>query len=275
MSSSMNLSVGIKGFKRGGNILDIDVPEALKHRCSSGISWLDEALGGEGFAPSISMMLTGGPGCGKTTLMLQLADSLTKAGHIALFNTGEESLYQVKMVADRLNLRHGFVPGQDVMLEDLLSHAEMLRKKHPTKQIFILQDSLQTLDDGKYANGTNGSTPLRCVELLTSWAKKEVNGKFGIVIFIGQVNKDGIFVGKNGIKHAIDIHAEIYIDKDKKSETYGERLFEMPKNRFGASGKTFVLGMNRSGLYEKGNFSAMGESLEVGNIVENKSRETV
>ena len=50
---------------------------------------------------------------------LQLADAITKAGHICLYNTGEESLYQVKMVAERLGLRNGFVVGQDTLVTDL------------------------------------------------------------------------------------------------------------------------------------------------------------
>lgn len=251
----MKLNVGIKGLDSGTNILSIKVPDALRHRKKSTIDWFDDALGGEGFAPSTSMMLTGGPGCGKTTMLLQLADALTGAGHVALMNTGEESLYQVRLVAERLRLKHGFVCGQDTMVADVLEHADKLRKANPNKQVFILQDSLQTLDDGFYKNGaTTGATPLRCCELLTSWAKEN----FGIVIFIGQVTKGGEFAGKNQIKHAIDVHGHLYFDTDQRSETYGERLYEIQKNRFGCSGKTYVLGIDNRGLHEKGSFRKAG-----------------
>ncbi len=251
MGAQMKLNLGIRGLKQGTNVLDIKVPDALRHKKKTGIDWFDDALGGEGFTPSTAMMLTGGPGCGKTTMMLQLADSITKQGHVALMNTGEESLYQIRMVTERLNLKHGFVPGQDIMLGDVIKHADMLRKKYPGKQIFLLQDSLQTLNDGKYKDGgTTGNTPLRCCEILTDWVKEN----YGICVFIGQVTKGGEFAGKNQIKHTVDVHGHLFFDDDKKSETYGERLYEVQKNRFGVSGQTYIIGIDKNGLHEKGRF---------------------
>lgn len=255
--SSMNLNVGVKGLKHDTDINDIQVPDALRHRRKVGITWVDDALGGEGFVPSSVMMLTGTPGAGKTTLNLQIADSITASGNICLYNTGEESLFQTKMVYERLALKSGFKVGQHHLVQDLLEQADKLRKANPKKQVFILQDSLQTLDDGKWGDGANSKTPLRCVEMLTDWAK----ATYGIVCFIGQVNKDGEFQGKNGILHAVDVRARIYIDEQKKSETYGERIFEVTKNRFGVSGRAYVLGMSKKGLFEKGClFSTAGVS---------------
>lgn len=256
--SKMNLSVGIRGLKNGTNVLDIKVPDKLRVRHKCGIKWVDGAFGGQGFVPSTVIMLTGTPGAGKTTFILQLADALTGAGHIALYNTGEESLYQVKMVCERLNLKNGFYVGQDEKTDDILAHAEELRKLNPKKQMFLLQDSLQTLDDGYYANGhTNSNTQVRATEQLANWAKE----KYGVYIFIGQVNKDGEFNGKMQIKHMIDSHARLYFDDQKKSETYGERLFEVTKNRFGVNGRTYIVGIGKNGLYEKGHFSITGEDL--------------
>ena len=252
--SKMNLNVGIKGFKRGTNISAIEVPKALRDRKKVGLEWFDDALGGEGFVPSSVMMLTGTPGAGKTTMLLQMADAITKSGHICLYNTGEESLYQVKMVAERLGLKNGFIAGQDTLVPDLLAHADHLRKANPGKQVFILQDSLQTLDDGKYSDGgTNSMTAVRSVEMLTDWAKST----YGIVAFIGQVTKGGDFAGKQTILHAVDVRAKLFIDEDKRSETYGERIFEVTKNRFGCSGRSYFLGLGWSGLYEKGSFGGV------------------
>jgi len=252
--SKMNLNVGIRNLKRGTNIAEISVPEALRSRKKTGLSWFDDAIGGEGFVPSSVMMLTGTPGAGKTTMLLQTADAITKSGHICLYNTGEESLYQVKMVAERLGLRNGFVVGQDSLVGDLLDHADELRAANPGKQIFILQDSLQTLDDGKWKDGTNSMSTVRATEMLTDWAKSN----YGVVIFIGQVTKSGDFAGKQTILHAVDVRGRIFIDEEKKSETYGERIFEITKNRFGCSGKSYILGINRNGLYEKGSYSFGG-----------------
>jgi len=68
------------------------------------------------------------------------------------------------------------------------------------------------------------------------------------------VTKSGDFAGKQTILHAIDVRGQLYIDDEKKSETYGERIFEITKNRFGCSGRSFVLGIGQSGLYEKTSF---------------------
>lgn len=248
----MRLNVGIENIEFGTNILDIEVPEPLRNRAKVGIDWFDEACG-KGIVPSSVMMLTGGPGAGKTTMLLQLADAITSAGHVCLYNTGEESLYQVAMVVERLKLTNGFFVGQDTMCSELLDKASALVEVNKGKQVFILQDSLQTLDDGKYSNGTTGATPLRCAEMLTDWAKST----YGIVVFIGQVNKHGEFAGKNGILHAIDVRAKLAIDNDRRSPTFGERIFEVTKNRFGSAGGAYVLGLDSSGLYEKGELRSL------------------
>lgn len=249
----MKLNVATGLVERGTNINDIVVPPQLRRRYPSGLDFVDNSLGGiddvNGFAPSAVMMLTGTPGAGKTTLLLQLANALAGKGYRVLYNTGEESLYQVKMVAERLGLKNPFYVGEEVMAPKLLEHADYLRESDPEAPFFLLQDSLQTLDDGKYTNFTNGNTPVRCVEALTDWAKKT----FATVVFIGQVNKDGDFQGKNGILHTIDIRVGLRIDTNKKSETYGQRLLEVTKSRYG-TGPNAVLGMSREGLYKTGEF---------------------
>lgn len=251
---AMNLnSVSIKGWSHDKNILDLQVPPELEHVAKTGIEWLDDAFGGEGVTPSSSILFTGGAGAGKTTLMLQLANSLTHQGHIALFNTGEESLYQVRKVAKRLDIRDGFVAGQDVKVKDVLGHCDELRKKYPQKKLFVICDSLQALDDGFYTNGAiNTMSQVRSTEMVTDYCKEH----YAIGILIGQVNKNGDFAGKMQIKHAVDVHMHLWIDDQKKSETYGERLFTVSKNRFGANGKTYVLGLDQKGLREKGRFTA-------------------
>ena len=86
--------------------------------------------------------------------------------------------------------------------------------------------------------------------MLTDWAKSTNS----IVAFIGQVTKSGDFSGKQTILHAVDVRGKLFIDEDKRSETYGERIFEVTKNRFGCSGRSYILGMQKTGLYEKGSF---------------------
>ena len=250
--SDMNLHVACPSIKRGTNIKDIKVPARLRERYPTGLAWYDEAMGGLGHVPSTVTMLTGMPGTGKSTLLRQLADAITSKGHICLLNSGEESLFQVKIGYERLHLSAGFITGQDYKCQDVIDHANSLIKRFPGKQIFVLQDSMQTLDDGKYADGgTTAKTPVRCCEMLTEWAKKE----YGIVIFINQSTKGGDYAGKGTIRHMIDAHANIYVDEDKKSETHGERLFEVSKNRWGVTGKVFIVDMGERGLSEKGFFA--------------------
>ncbi len=258
MGAEMKLNVGVPGLKRGSNVLDIKIPPELDMTVKTGIKWFDKLLSG-GWTPSTACMLTGVPGGGKTTLCLAVADALTGMGHIPLFNTNEESLYQVRKTLRRLNAKNGFEPGQDEFVTEVIEHAMWLQKNAKAKglkakdgtpaHVVILQDSLQTLDDGKYAHGgRTGNTPVRCCEKLVEWCKST----YGICVFVGQVTKGGEYAGKGTIKHAVDQHVHGWFDLDKKSETWGERLFEIRKNRFGVSGRTFIVGIDERGVYPKG-----------------------
>jgi DNA repair protein RadA/Sms len=248
----MSLKTALKDLAHGTNILDLHVPAELEKTISCGVPFMDDAMGGEGFTPSSVMLFTGTPGAGKTTFMLQMADAITGSGNVCLFNTGEESPLQVRKVTKRIGVKHGFYIGQDTKVQNILKHARALRKKHPSKQLFIVIDSLQVLDDGKYANGhTNSMTAVRCVEMLADFCKET----FSICVVIGQVTKNSnVFAGKQQIKHTVDIHAHLAVDDDKKSETYGMRIFESTKNRFGGCGRSFVLDMRKTGLTEIGSF---------------------
>lgn len=260
MSEVMKLNVQ-RGFATGTRIQSIEVPPALRVKHTSGIDWLDDALGGEGgFTPTVTMMLTGGPGAGKSTLLRQLANSLTAAGHIAVYNTGEESLFQAKMACERLQLEQDFMVGEETLLPKMLTFLDNVKKANPNKQIFYLQDSLQTLDDGKYvgsdgiSRGTTGKTPTYCAHMMVDW----MQANYGVGIFIGQCTKGGEFAGQNAIKHAIDVHCHMFVDEKEKSDTYGCLLFEVEKNRFGCNGKTYILGLTKTGVEERGSFKKSG-----------------
>ena len=115
----MKIKVKVEDIAFGTSIQDIKVPSILKKRVATGIDYFDCVLGGEGFTPSMVTLFTGTPGAGKTTMMLALANSLQGHGAQVIFNTAEESLYQVKMTANRLRLRHPFcVGGETSVLPD-------------------------------------------------------------------------------------------------------------------------------------------------------------
>lgn len=257
-----------RGFKLGTMRSTIKVPPELRVKHSTGIQWVDDILGGEGGVTASSVvMLTGGPGCGKSTLIRQLAHGMSREGSTLLpvYNCGEESLWQAEFANERLRITNDFRVGEETNLPNLLQYLDNVRKQNPKKVVTLLQDSLQTLNDGYYKDGgTTGNTPVRCTEMLVDWAqRKESTSNFGHVWFVGQVTKNGDFAGKNTIKHAIDIHAHLFYDEDKKSETYGMLLGEVQKNRWGCTGKTYILNLTKTGVEEQGSFTK-GKDFSVG-----------
>jgi DNA repair protein RadA/Sms len=242
--------------KFGTNILDVEVPKELRNKFKCGLDYVDAAYGGEGFTPSAVTLFTGTPGAGKTTMMLKLANSITRSGGIAMFNTAEESLFQVKLVAERLQLGAGFVCAQETNVPRLLKKCNALRKKNPNKPFFLIIDSLQCMDDGKYSrkDGTthiNGGSAVRALALITNWCKKN----FTNAVVIGQVNKGGQMAGSNKLKHMVDAMLELTVE-EKDPDLRGCRVLQMVKNRFGGAGATFYLELNKKGFKEVARVSA-------------------
>ena len=178
--------------------------------------------------------------------MLALADALTAQGYVCLFNTAEESLYQVKLTCERLSLRNGFVAGQESYVPRLITQCTALRNKFPAKPFFLIVDSLQTLNDGKYGEEhTNTQSAVRSLQQLTDYAKEHYIN----VICIGQVNKSGNMAGSQKLKHMVD--AMLHLSIEKKDEDFkGLRVLETVKNRFGGAGWTFFLDLKSEGFNE-------------------------
>lgn len=258
--SDMKLKLGKVEITEATNILSIEVPEEMKQNVSTGFRHVDRLFAGDGITPSTAALVTGTPGAGKTTLMLQLADAVTGQGHLALFNTAEESLYQVRRVVERLGSTHGFIVGQDRLVDDILEHVQSLQKEAKGKtandgrpqKVFLFQDSLQCLDisnedaDGKKKKGrplSGAKASVIALERLIAWAKKT----YAFAFIIGQVNKSGDFAGKNGIKHMVDCHLHLgwEIDRNTGAET---PIAEMTKNRFGPGGLYFGFELSETGV---------------------------
>ena len=237
---------------RPKNILDVEVPPQLRQKKKCGITFIDHAFCG-GFTPSMSILFTGSAGCGKTTFSLQLGDALTQNGHVVVFNTNEQSLFQVRMTTERIKTKYGFVPCQEPTVQGLIEYLEDVRTENPGKQIFLIQDSLQTLDDSKYNDGaiTTG-TGVRVLQQIVDWCQ----ATYGIAIVIGQVTKGNKFAGSNKTKHLVDVHMSLTFDEERKSATFGERVFAFEKNRFGIAPIDYVVGMYESGVFEK---NSMGQ----------------
>lgn len=271
-------SVRIDNIAHGTQINDITVPAKLRERYpfhteySERLQFVTNLYGGQGITPSTLTLLTGTPGSGKSTLALQIARELhNRQDCMVLFNGGEESLYQTRLVCERLfgDKYPTFFVGQDTLVDPdnlemnltvrhkaktgerkaILGHARMLKKKFPDKHLVIIQDSLQTADDGKLPDGAvNGQTQGRALKLFNDHCKTT----FDSAILIGQVTKDGSAAGANKILHDIDLWIHMGIDTKDKSETSGMRLITTRKNRYGYSGQTHVLSMQHDGLKEEG-----------------------
>jgi DNA repair protein RadA/Sms len=245
---NMNLQ-GQPEINMNTNILDIVIPQQMEENIPTGIPHINHLFAGDGITPSTSSLVTGIPGSGKTTMMLQLADSITASGNVAIYNTGEESLFQVRRVVRRLGLRHGFIPGYERSVQEIIERANEISAANPEKKVFLFVDSLQCVELDR-ATGQRGRDPnqgnreVRVTERLTTWAKET----FNVCMIIGQVKKDGQFAGKQAILHTVDCHLHIDQDRDRRSETYGERTATIEKNRFGNSGIYYTYEINNSGV---------------------------
>lgn len=239
----MKINVKSNNIDFGTNILSVKVPNKLRERYPCGVPFIDDAFGGEGFTPSTVTLFTGEPGAGKTTMMLTLANALTSQGYICLFNTAEESLYQVKLTCERLEMTSGFIAGQETNVHKLLKNVDSLRAQNPGRQVFLIVDSLQTLELSN--DNEKNSSAVGALQYLTEYAKKHyVN-----IICIGQVNKSGSMAGSQKLKHMVDSMLHLYVEK-KDQDFLGFRVLETLKNRFGGAGWTFFLDLKKDGFHE-------------------------
>ena len=250
----MKLNVKTDDIQFGQNILNVKVPKQLRNKVKSGLEYFDAALGGEGFTPSAVTFFTGEPGSGKTTMMLNLANALHGKGATVVFNTAEESLYQVKLIAERLGLKSGFSVGQETHVPTLLENCDKLRAKrgNKNKPFFLLVDSLQCMDDGKYKDGSvNRASAELSLGLITDYSKEG----FSNAVVIGQVNKSGKMAGTNKLKHMVDAMMELSVEENDV-DLRGCRVLRTTKNRFGGCGHTFFLALNGRGFKEVARVSA-------------------
>ena len=134
----------------------------------------------------------------------------------------------------------------------LLEGCDKIREAAPGRPFFLIVDSLQCLDDGKYSSGVKTSgTAIRCLELITDFCKQHA----AIGIVINQVNKQGKMAGSNKLKHMVDAHMHLSIEK-KEQDLIGCRVLETQKNRFGGCGHIFFLTLGRSGFKQVAKVSA-------------------
>lgn len=202
---------------------------------STGVSELDRVLGG-GIVPGSVVLLSGEPGVGKSTLLLEVAHRWARArDEIALYVTAEESAGQVRLRADRTGAVHEKVYlAAESDLATILGHVEQVR---PT---LLVVDSVQTMLAGDADGVIGGVTQVRTVTAaLTSLAKAS-----GVsVLLVGHVTKDGAVAGPRTLEHLVDV--VLQFEGDKHSAL---RMVRGIKNRFGSTDEVGCFEMQEHGI---------------------------
>ena len=211
-------------------------------RFTSGFKELDRVLGG-GIVPGSAILIGGHPGAGKSTLLLQVMCGLAK-NMTALYVTGEESLQQVAMRANRLNL-----PTDKLNMLSETSVEQICNLADQFKPQIIVVDSIQVMHLSDIQSSPGSVAQVReCASFLTRYAKTRQVA----IIMVGHVTKDGTLAGPKVLEHAIDCSLLLEGEADSRFRTLRSH-----KNRFGAVNELGVFGMTEQGLREVKNPSAI------------------
>ena len=211
-------------------------------RIASGLEEFDRVLGG-GLVAGGVVLLGGDPGIGKSTLLLQASAALG-AAHRTLYVTGEESVEQVALRAQRLGLFNAPVELlAEVQLEAIVAAIDA------TQPELVVIDSIQTTYTDTLASAPGSVSQVReCAAQLTRLAKQ----RGVIVLFVGHVTKEGAIAGPRVLEHIVD--TVLYFEGDPHSSF---RLVRAIKNRFGAANELGVFAMTERGLKGVTNPSAI------------------
>ena len=213
-----------------------EIKVSPENRYLTKINEFDRILGG-GIVPGSVVLVGGEPGIGKSTLLMEVANSLSYLEFPVLYVSGEESLQQTKLRAHRLNIKSPFLY---VLAENNLEIIEKeIQKINP--KVAIL-DSIQTvyLNEMESSPGTV-SQVRECASYLTRIAK---NNQISIFL-VGHVTKEGYIAGPRIMEHIVD--TVLYFEASKD---YQFRILRATKNRFGPTSEIGVFKMSESGLEE-------------------------
>ena len=230
---SRGVGAAVPGQRLTG-LFEVSMEE--EERMDSGIPELNRVLGG-GIVRGSLVLVGGDPGIGKSTLLLQTCRNLANAGRDVVYVSGEESLKQIKMRADRLG---DFQRELFLLCEtDIQAAADAIREKKPD---MVVVDSVQTMSSEEITSAAGSVSQVREVtSVLMQLAKTE-----GIAIFIvGHVTKEGVVAGPRTLEHMVD--TVLYFEGEQNA-VY--RILRGVKNRFGSTNEIGVFEMKQKGLYE-------------------------
>ena len=213
-----------------------EISTGKEERIPTGIGELDRVLGG-GIVRGSLVLVGGDPGIGKSTLLLQVCRNLSAQGQSVLYVSGEESLQQIKIRAERIGT---FTDHLQLLCEtnlDLIR--EVIERQKP--QIVVI-DSVQTM-----YNDSVGSAPgsVSQVREATSVLMQIAKGMDISIFIVGHVTKEGVVAGPRVLEHMVD--TVLYFEGDRH-ESY--RILRGVKNRFGSTNEIGVFEMRAEGLAE-------------------------
>lgn len=239
---SQNVSARSSNIKAASALKLNEIQNDISVRYSTGLNELDRVLGG-GIVKGSLVLLSGDPGIGKSTLLLQICQTLSDKLNI-LYISGEESAHQIKLRAERLGVRNSKL---SVMCEiDVLSITEYIRQNKPD---LVFVDSVQTMDYAEVNSSPGSVTQVReSANVFMRTAKS-----LGIpIVLVGHVNKDGNIAGPKVLEHIVD--AVLYFEGNRN---FSYRILRAVKNRYGSTNEIGVFEMRDRGLAEVENPSLM------------------
>ena len=219
-----------------------EIEADTEHRFDTGLNELNRVLGG-GLVKGSIVLLSGDPGIGKSTLLLQICEHLGKALKI-LYVSGEESAHQIKLRATRLNVKSD---NLSVLCEtDAQYICEVIASEKPD---LVMIDSIPTMNIAELSSSTGSITQVRETTNMFMRTAKTLNIP---MIIVGHVNKDGNIAGPKVLEHIVD--AVLYIEGDRN---FSYRILRAVKNRFGSTNEIGMFEMQDIGLTEVSNPSMM------------------
>lgn len=212
-----------------------EIGEFTEHRYDTGISELNRVLG-NGLVKGSVVLLSGDPGIGKSTLLLQTTESLGKSKSV-LYVSGEESAHQLKLRADRIGVSS---ENLTVLCDtDAVAVCAYIEKFLPE---VVIIDSIQTMAIKEISSLAGSITQVReCANLFMRYAKT-LNIP---IIIVGHVNKDGNIAGPKVLEHIVD--CVLYFEGEKN---LSYRILRAVKNRYGSTNEIGVFEMKDRGLSE-------------------------
>lgn len=227
--------------KNATAILVNNIDTTNEFRYHTGLNELDRVLGG-GIVKGAVMLVSGDPGIGKSTIMLQICQQLSSLN--ILYVSGEESARQIKLRASRLGVTSN---NLSIMCNtDVESIISYINTNSPD---MVIVDSIQTMNLAHITSSTGSVTQIReCTNAFLHLAKtKEIP-----FFIVGHVNKDGAIAGPKVLEHIVD--AVLYFEGERNMSY---RILRAVKNRFGSTNEIGVFEMGDRGLYEVENPSLM------------------